>query len=74
MSKFRRRRQLIMKEHKVIITETLRKEVVVAAKTPKEALRIARENWDNGDYILDAEDFKGVTLRVPPRLRDDISR
>ena len=63
-----------MKEHTVIITETLQKEVVVEAKTSREALKVAKEKWDNGDYILDADDFKGVTLRVPPRLRDDISR
>ena len=63
-----------MREHTVIITETLQKEVVVEAKTPREALKVARENWDNGDYILDAEDFQGVTFRVPPRSRDDISR
>ena len=63
-----------MKEHTVIITETLQKEVVVEAKTPREALKVARENWDNGDYILDAEDFKGVMLRVPPRSRDALSR
>ena len=63
-----------MKEHTVIITETLQKEVVVEAKTRQDATEIVREQWKNGDYILDAEDFKGVTLRVPPRLRDDISR
>ena len=46
-----------MKEYAVKITETLEKVVCVQAHNREEAEEIAEENWNNSEYILDAENF-----------------
>jgi len=63
-----------MKEHTVTITETLRKEISIEAKNPQDALRLVEENWKNGEYILDADDFSGVVFRTLPRERGGEAR
>lgn len=61
-----------MKEFEVTITETLQKTVEVEASCLAEAEDLVRAAWKNGDYILDAEAFTGVTFRsaMKPRSRD----
>ena len=58
-----------MKTYKVKITETLEKEVEVEAEDRDEAEQIVSDAWHNSEYILDAEDFKGVTFKAEPPAR-----
>ncbi len=51
-----------MKEYEVVITETLQKTVTVEAESLADARKQANAAWINGDYVLDAEDFAGVTF------------
>lgn len=61
-----------MKTYEVTITETLQKTVEVEANSREEAERQVEENWNNSEYILDAEAFKGVdfSAREKERRRD----
>ena len=52
-----------------IIIETLEKEVEVEAEDRDEAEQIVSDAWHNSEYILDAEDFKGVTFKAEPPAR-----
>lgn len=58
-----------MKTHKVTITETLQKVVEIEAPSRQEAEFLAERNWKNSDYILDADNFVGVTFRAERPLR-----
>ena len=64
-----------MKEFKVTITETLKKSVTVEADSREEAEQLVSDRWHNSDYILDADDFQGVTFSTgrsrPNRNRFD---
>ncbi len=53
-----------MPKFEVEITETLQDVVVVEAKDEQEALLKVRRGWDNGTYILYAENFMGVEFYV----------
>ncbi len=53
-----------MKEYEIKITETLGMTVTVEAANAAQAREIAERNWKDGDYILDADHFKGVTFRT----------
>ena len=59
-----------MKEYDVVITETLQKTVTVEATSATQAKEIVERNWNDSEYILDADDFKGVQFYVPPKNRD----
>lgn len=70
-----------MREFEVQITETLTKTVTVEAETQDLAKWIAEQNWRNGDYVLDADNFSGVVfestspvpeknLRLKPGFKD----
>lgn len=48
--------------YEVHIVETLEKVVSVDAESIRDALQKAEESWKNGDYILDADDFKDVDI------------
>ena len=50
----------MMKEFEVTITETLQKTVNIEAETKEEAAQLVKEMWNNGDIILDADDFADV--------------
>ena len=60
-----------MNTYKVKITETFEKivEVEVEAEDREEAEQIVSDAWHNSEYILDAEDFKGVTFKAEPPAR-----
>lgn len=64
-----------MKEFEVTITETLKKSVTVEADSREEAKQLVSDRWHNSDYILDADDFQGVTFSTghsrPNRSRFD---
>lgn len=53
-----------MREYKVRIKETLEKDVFVQAENTKEAEEKARQKWEEQEYILDAENFKGVDFHT----------
>lgn len=54
----------------VEITETLQMKVTVEAQDQLEAEQIVTDAWDNGEYILDAESFVGVSFEATPVERD----
>jgi hypothetical protein len=53
-----------MKTYKVQITETLQKVLLIEAHSQDAAQDIVGERWNNGDEILDADDFVGVKFDV----------
>ena len=55
-----------MQEFEVVITETLRMKVVVEAEDYEEAEQIVLDNWLNGEYILDADNFVDVQFQCLP--------
>ncbi len=56
--------QHAVREYSVEITETAQTVVTVVAHNKDEALRVAKKGWENGDYILDCDNFKGVVFDV----------
>lgn len=61
-----------MKPYEVTITETLQKTVEVEANSREEAERQVEGNWNNSEYIFDADSFVGVDsfARTNERNRD----
>lgn len=56
-----------MKTYKVTISETISRTVSVKAKSLKEAKYKAENNYYSEKYVLDADDFKGVTFKLAKR-------
>lgn len=52
------------KEYRVVVTEVLRKIVVVKAKDEKEAHQRVCDAWQNGEFLLDSGDFEGAEFHV----------
>lgn len=52
-------RKRTMKTYEVTITETLQKTVEVEANSHQEAERLVEKNWNDSEYILDADSFVG---------------
>ena len=61
-----------MKSYEVTITETLQMTVEVEATTREQAQELVERKWNDSEYILDAETFKGVdfSAREKERRRD----
>lgn len=61
-----------MKTCEVTTTDTLQKTVEVEANSREEAERQVEKNWNNSEYILDADSFVGVdfSVRINERSRD----
>ena len=53
-----------LKEYAVKITETLEKIVCVQAEDEFDAEYQVQDAWDNGECILDADDFVFATFEV----------
>ena len=53
-----------IRQYAVKITETLEKVVYIEADSRIEAEAIAEENWNNSEYILDAENFVCARFEV----------
>jgi len=51
-----------MKEYAVQIKETLSMTVTVEANSALEARAMVSRGWEDGDYVLDAENFSGVAF------------
>ena len=62
----------MMKEYKVLITETLQKTVIVEAASEQEAHKRASDAWKNAEYILDSDHFQGVEFHVLGEADGDI--
>lgn len=56
-----------MKTYKITITETMSRTVKVKAKSLKEAKLKAENNYYSEKYVLDADDFQGVTFKPQKR-------
>jgi hypothetical protein len=63
-----------MRTYKVTITEKLEMTILVEAPSRYEAERLAEKQWANGDHILDAGNFTGVTFRAGPQRERDRER
>lgn len=59
--------------YKVTITETLSMTVEVEAADKWEAEQIVSEQWNNGEYILEADRFVGVKFHAQ-RAHKKLSR
>lgn len=57
------------KRFTVTITETLEMKVEVEAENKADAEKIVCEKWNNSEYILDADHFKGVEFTAEKVLR-----
>ncbi len=56
-----------MKTYKITITETMSRTVKVRAKSLKEAKYKVETDYYSEKYILDADDFQGVTFKPKNR-------
>ena len=56
-----------MQEYEVKITEILEKVVCVNAENVIDAEEQVQDAWDNGDYVLDADNFVIATFEVNER-------
>ena len=46
-------------KYKIRIEETLSKDVIVEAESPEEATLFVKQNYDDGEIVLTADDFVG---------------
>ena len=53
-----------MSEFRVRIKEVLEREVKVTARSMEDARDIVRNGYRNSEYVLDASDFKGVSIEA----------
>lgn len=56
-----------MKTYEVTITETLQKTVEMEANSREEAERLVEKNWNNSEYILDADSFVAAWISLQGR-------
>ena len=59
-----------MKGYQVEIAEALKMIVNIEADSPEEAEEIARQKWQNSEYILDADCFDGVEFKTVGKQRN----
>lgn len=52
------------KMYRVLVTETLQKNVIVEAASEREAHQRAHDAWMNGEIVLEADSFQGVEFYV----------
>lgn len=57
-----------MKEYVITITEVLERTVFINADNQEEAHERARADWNNGAFILDADDFVDVEFELKGEL------
>ncbi len=53
-----------MKTYKVTITETLKMSVDIEANSRLDAEEKVKIAWENGEYILDADNFMGAEFKA----------
>ena len=59
-----------MREYQVQIKEVLAMTVTVEAESAAQARYIVGKQWKDGEYVLDADNFRDVTFSVPPQSRE----
>ncbi len=59
-----------MNEYDITIQGTLEMTVTVEAESREEARQMVADRWKNGEYILDADNFKDVEFYPRGRGRD----
>ena len=59
-----------MNTYRVTIEETLKMTVEVEAQSREEAEAEAERRWINSDYVLNADNFTGVTFRASRKPPD----
>lgn len=52
------------KKYVIIIEETVSKEFVVEAKDAEEAMEIAEEKYENGEFVLDPGDLVAKQMAI----------
>ena len=57
------------RKYQVIITEKLEKTIEIEASCRNEALALAKLDYRNGEPVLSADDFTGVSFAVPKERR-----
>lgn len=60
-----------MEKYKVIITERLRKVVIIEASNKTEARYKVEKAYQQGDIVLNADDFKDVFITPAYSLKND---
>jgi DpnD/PcfM-like protein len=55
---------MAMAEYTIEITETLRTQISVDAESPEAAEEKVRQDYRDGDIVLDASDYAGVDFRI----------
>lgn len=63
-----------MKTYRVLITETLKKTVEVEAPDRAQAERMVAKQWRDGEHILDADHFFGVSFKAMLHEREHGAR
>ena len=66
----------MMNTYKVTITKTREKVVEVEARNKREAEQIVCVEWNDEEYVLDADNFARVnfTAELPARKRESYER
>lgn len=59
-----------MKNYDVTITETLKMTVPIEADSLAEAEQKAEDNWNDSQYILDADNFVGASFHAEERVKE----
>ena len=60
-----------MKKFKILITETLQKQLIVEAENIEEALKKVNKAYDDGRVELDYENLTGKTIAYVPGLEGE---
>ena len=60
-----------MKEFKIRIKEVLSTVVTVEAENAVGAKNLAEQAWKNGEYLLDADHFQGVSFTLEREREHD---
>lgn len=59
-----------LKTYDVTITETLQMTVPIEAESRAKAEETAKANWNDSQYILDADHFKGASFKAAERSKE----
>lgn len=63
-----------MKKYKIIITETLKKELEIEAESKDKALEFVKEKYRDEEIVLSADDFVDVDFKVKETRNKNLGR
>ena len=58
-----------MKEYEVKIKEISEKTIIVVATSQQEAKKVAAQLWSVGEFVLDVDNFVGVSFEVKEKYQ-----